>query len=155
MKVQLNQQCVINASEQFWEQMLATRLESMPDVGEFSVEAGHMFGMVALNGVWKGRIEVRMSGALAYQATAVMMMQPADSVGQADVLDATKEIANMLAGIIKSSLPRPCSMTVPESAVQPEEFRGPASLEDSMVVGFRHSSGDLLVRICEEECTQV
>jgi CheY-specific phosphatase CheX len=154
MKAQLNEQSVINANAQFWEQMLAMKLEAMSSVDEFCVGAGHMFGVVALNGVWKGRIEVRMTGALAYEATSAMMMQPVDTVNEADVLDATKEIANMLAGTIKSSLPRPCSMTVPESAIQLEGFCGPTSREDSLVVGFRHPAGDLVVRIWEQECTQ-
>jgi CheY-specific phosphatase CheX len=154
MKAQLDEQSVIKANAQFWEQMLAMKLETMASVDELCVGAGHMFGAVALNGVWKGRIEVRMTGALAYEATSAMMMQPLDTVGEADVLDATKEIANMIAGTIKSSLPRPCNMTVPESALRPESFCGPASLEDSLVVGFRHTTGDLLVRIWEQECTQ-
>ena len=74
-------------------------------------------------GVWKGRIEVRMTQGLAYQATATMMMQPLESVLEFDALDATKEIANIIAGTIKSSLPRPCTMTVPTSAVDRDGFR--------------------------------
>jgi CheY-specific phosphatase CheX len=119
------------------------------------VGAGHMSGSVDLNGVWKGRIEVRMADGLAYEATAAMMMQALDTVVEADALDATKEIANMIGGTIKSSLPRPCSMTIPESAVEPEGFCNPAWSEDSLVVAFRHAAGDLMVRIWEQECTQV
>ncbi len=98
---------------------------SLPATGEFCVGAGHVLGSVNLGGVWKGRIEVRMAEGLAYQATAAMMMQPLETVAEADALDATKEIANMIAGTIKSSLPRPCTMTVPESAVEAEGFCGP------------------------------
>jgi hypothetical protein len=58
----------------------------------------------------------------------------------------------MIAGTIKSSLPRPCTMTVPESAVEAEGFCGPQSTEDTLVVVFRHASGDLMVRIWEQEC---
>jgi CheY-specific phosphatase CheX len=93
-----------------------------------------------------------MAEGLAYQATAAMMMQAVETVGEADTLDATKEIANMIAGTIKSSLPRPCTMTVPESAVEAEGFCGPQSTEDTLVVVFRHASGDLMVRIWEQEC---
>jgi hypothetical protein len=81
-----------------------------------------------------------------------MMMQPLDTVGEADTLDATKEIANMIAGTIKSSLPRPCTMTVPESAVEAESFTGSAPTDDTLVVAFRHASGDLMVRVWEQEC---
>ncbi len=152
MKALVDEQCVIKANSQFWEQMLAMILDPVPLNGEFSVGAGHVLGSVNLGGVWKGRIEVRMAEGLAYQATAAMMMQPLESVGQADALDATKEIANMIAGTIKSSLPRPCTMTVPESAVEAESVTGPAQTDDSLVVLFRHASGDLVVRVWEEEC---
>jgi hypothetical protein len=58
----------------------------------------------------------------------------------------------MIAGVIKSSLPQPCSMTVPESAVISECFCGEARREGTLVVAFRHAAGDLIVRIWEWEC---
>ena len=58
----------------------------------------------------------------------------------------------MIAGIIKSSLPRPCTMNVPESIVESKCFCGPAQTEDSLIVAFRHASGDLMVRVWEQEC---
>jgi CheY-specific phosphatase CheX len=137
MRAQVDQECVIKANSQFWEQMLAVTLDSMLTPEEFCVEAGHMLGSVNLSGKWKGRIEVRMAGGLAYEATAAMMMQPVDAVAEADALNATKEIANMIAGTIKSSLPRPCAMAAPESAIESEQFRGPLRMEDSLIVAFR------------------
>lgn len=150
MRAQLDEQCVIKANSQFWEQMLAMTLDNVPAPGEIQVDAGHLLGSVHLGGVWSGRIEVRLTEGLAYQATAAMMMQPVETVGVADALDATKEIANMIAGTIKSSLPRPCTMTVPESAVEAERFSGPAQTDDTLSVAFRHPSGELTVRICEQ-----
>jgi CheY-specific phosphatase CheX len=152
MKALVDEQCVIKANSQFWEQMLAMILDPVPADGEFCVAPRHVLGSVNLAGVWKGRIEVRMTEALAYQATAAMMMQSLETVAEADALDATKEIANMIAGTIKSSLPRPCTMTVPESAVEANGFCSPAQTEDSLMVVFRHESGDLMVRVWEEEC---
>jgi CheY-specific phosphatase CheX len=152
MKAQIDEQCVIKANSQFWGQMLAMSLDKMAAPAEFSVGAGHLLGSVTLGGVWKGRIEVRLAGGLAYLATAAMLMQPVETVGEADALDAAKEIANMIAGVIKSSLPRPCTMTIPESAVEAEGFCCPAQTEDSLAVAFRHSSGDLMVRVWEREC---
>lgn len=152
MRAQLDQQNVIKANAQFWEQMLAMTLNPMAMPGEFCVSAGHLLGWVALEGVWKGRIEVRMGEGLAYQATAAMLMQSLENVAEADALDATKEIANMIAGVIKSSLPRPCTMTVPESAVEAAGFCSMPQTEDSLVVAFRHESGDLMVRVWEQEC---
>ncbi|MGA2167698.1 MAG: chemotaxis protein CheX [Terracidiphilus sp.] len=154
MRAQLDQQNVIKANAQFWEQMLAMTLEPTLTPEQFSVSAGHLFGCVTLTGMWKGRIEVRMAGSLAYEATAAMMMQPVETVGESDALDAIKEIANMIAGMIKSSLPRPCAMTVPESAVEREGYRGQPQMENSVVVAFRHAAGDLMVGMWKQECGQ-
>ena len=73
MKAQLDELSVIKANAQFWEQMLAMKLETMPVAGEFCLKAGHISGVVVLEGVWQGRIEVRLAGGLAYEATAAMM----------------------------------------------------------------------------------
>jgi CheY-specific phosphatase CheX len=152
MRAQIDEQCVIKANAQFWEQMLAMTLNPMAMPGEFCVSAGHLLGCVTLQGVWKGRIEVRMGEGLAYQATAAMLMQPLETVGESDVLDAAKEIANMIAGVIKSSLPQPCTMTVPESVVEAEGFCSATQTEDSLTVAFRHESGEMMVRVWEQEC---
>ena len=154
MWAQLDAQCVIRANAQFWDQMLAMTLEPMSSPSGFRSGSGHMIGSVDLTGVWKGRIEIRMAGALAYEATAAMMMQALNTVGEADALDATKEIANMIAGTIKSSLPRPCTMTVPDSGVERERFSVPGPADDSLMVAFRHASGELMVRVWEHECTE-
>ena len=153
MQVRVTEDNIQNASAQFWEQMLAMRLEPIcsadsakPVLGSAEPQAEssqircigprHVVGSCDLEGVWVGRIEVRLSQGLAIEATAAMLMQPAGSVLECDTLDATKEIANMIAGTIKSSLPRPCSMTVPESAVEQEGFSSPAWAEDSLVAKF-------------------
>jgi CheY-specific phosphatase CheX len=152
MRARLDEQCVIEANSQFWEQMLVMTLDSMLIAEQFCVGAGHILGSVNLSGAWKGRIEVRMARGLAFEATAAMMMQPIDTVVEADALDAVKEIANMIAGAIKSSLPRPCSMAVPESVVETERFCSQPRTEDSLSVAFRHAAGDLMVHIWEQEC---
>lgn len=112
--------------------------------GEYCVGAGHIVRSVSLSGKWKGLVEVRIAGGLTYEATAAMMMQPVDTVGEADALDATKEIANMIAGTIKSSLPQPCAMAVPESSVESEGFCAQPRTEDSLVGGLppRHRGPD-------------
>jgi CheY-specific phosphatase CheX len=149
MQAQLDEQSVISANAQFWEQMLAFKLEPVPMAEVFCVGTRHLLGSVELSGMWKGRIEVRIDEGLALSATAAMLMQPIGTVVQADTLDATKEIANMIAGVIKSALPRPCTMTVPESQVEPDGCCQPQRTKDTLAVGFRHADGDLMVRVSE------
>ncbi len=154
MRARVNQECIVNANSQVWEQMLAMTMHTLPLAEELCLDPGHMLGSVDLSGQWKGRIEVRMAGGLAYEATAAMLMQPLDTVGEADALDAAREIANMIAGMIKSSLPRPCAMAVPQSVVESEGFRGRPQTEDTLMVAFRHAAGDLMVCVRERECQQ-
>ncbi len=151
MRAELDEGCVIKASTQFWSQMLAMTLAPKPFPDTFCVAAGHLLASVDLAGVWKGRIEVRMNESLAYEATAAMMMATPDTVSEEDVLDAVKEIANIIGGVIKASLPRPCTMTVPSSAVSGETFCSRKKTEDSMVVAFQHEAGELMVRVWEQE----
>ena len=67
-----------------------------------------------------------------------MLMQPPETVAEADRLDAIKEIANMIAGVIKSSLPRPCAMSVPEAVLKPEKFCSAMRNMYSVAVAFHH-----------------
>jgi CheY-specific phosphatase CheX len=154
MHVQLDEESVIKANSQFWEQMLAMTLDRAPISEKFCVGAGHLSSSVSLFGNWKGRVELRMTCALAYEATAEMLMQPRESLVEADVLDAAKEIANMIGGVLKSSLPRPCSMTVPESAVELEGYCERPRTEDTLMVAFKHPAGDLMVCVWEQECRE-
>jgi CheY-specific phosphatase CheX len=153
MRARVDFECVVKANAQFWEQMLTMTLEAVPAAEEFCLGSGHMLGSVGLTGVWNGRIEVRLAGGLAYAATAAMMMQAVDTVGESDALDATKEIANMIAGAIKSSLPRPCSMTVPEASVERDGFCASAATAESLEVVFQHAAGEMMVRVVELECS--
>jgi hypothetical protein len=149
---QVDEACVIKANSQFWEQMLAMNVGARLLPQESCLAVGHLAGSVTLNGNWNGRIELRMSSELAYLATSAMMMQPLETVAEVDALDAVREIVNMIAGTIKSSLPRPCSMTVPESSVALETWCGGPGTQDSLVVAFRHDAGDLMVRVWEQSC---
>jgi len=150
----VTEESIQKANALFWEQMLAMRLSPIDRVP--GVESGlrciglrHVMGSCTLNGVWSGRIEVRLSRGLALEATSAMLMQPAESVADGDTLDATREIANMIAGTLKSALPRPCTMTVPSAEIENEDFCVLPRTDDSVTVFFVHQSGELMVRVWE------
>ena len=147
MAIELDESSIIKANFQFWDQMLAMKLDPLPSPVEFCLDSGHALGTVSLSGAWNGSVEVRMEEGLAYLATAAMLMQPVEGVVEADALDATKEIANMIGGVIKSSLPRPCVMTVPEAAIKLEQFCGQLRSEHSVAVIFHHAAGTMMVRV--------
>jgi CheY-specific phosphatase CheX len=171
MQVRVTEDSIQNASAQFWEQMLAMRLEPVSSIdltdpvretAESHAESSqircigpqHVVGSCDLAGVWVGRIEVRLSRGLAIEATAAMLMQSIESVEACDTIDATKEIANMIAGTIKSALPRPCTMTVPSANVEIGDFCIPQRTRDSVTVFFQHAAGELMIRVWQEPLSQ-
>ena len=147
MQNEVDESSIIKANSQFWEQMLAMKLDPMVSPDQFCLGPGHMLGTVGLSGAWTGHIDVRLDERLTQQATAAMLMQPLETVVEADALDAAKEIANMIAGAIKSSLPRPCAMTVPVSAVESESYCGQMRNKYSVAVAFHHDAGDIMVSV--------
>jgi chemotaxis protein CheX len=149
---QLSEESLVKANAQFWEQMLNMSLDRIPSNENFCVGKGHLRASVSLSGMWKGRIEVRFARGLAAAATAAMTMQPADAVSEADMLDAIREIANMIGGVLKSSLPRPCMMALPESGVAEEGLCVHPESGDALAVAFRHEAGGLMVRVWEDAC---
>ncbi len=147
MQIEVDESSIIKANSQFWEQMLAMKLDPMSTPDEFCLGSGHVLGSVNLSGAWNGCIEIRMDEGLSHHATAAMLMQPLAAVGEADALDAAKEITNMIAGVIKSSLPRPCAMTVPEAQVARERYCGAMRNRHSVAVAFRHDAGEIMVSV--------
>jgi CheY-specific phosphatase CheX len=153
MPVTVTEENICNANALFWEQMLAMRVEPIQKTTEAEVRcigAEHIVGSCDLSGVWIGRIEVRLSHGLAMHATSAMLMQPVESVQPNDALDAIREIANMIAGTIKSTLPRPCTMTVPSAEVEPADFCILPRTNDSVTVFFHHAAGELMVRVRQQ-----
>jgi CheY-specific phosphatase CheX len=151
MKSAVTEESICKAAALFWEQMLAMPLH-IEDTRTSSsqgrcIGTQHLLGSCDLSGAWIGRIEVRISQSLAKEATAAMLMQTQDSIQPCDILDATREIANMIAGTLKSALPRPCTMSIPSAGFEAQDFCIPFKTLDSVTVFFRHASGELLIRV--------
>ena len=133
------------ANSQFWGQMVGVEMQRVAPSAW--LDAIQVTGRCHLSGAWTGRVEVRMTHGLAKMATCAMLAVPEDSVQREDMIDAVKEIANMIAGTLKSTLPRPCAMTVPEAAVETKATyqEEPATCSAE----FLHQQGRLIVRMVE------
>jgi CheY-specific phosphatase CheX len=151
MRAQINEHHVIEATARFWDQMLGMTLVPEPILQKFCAGHKHLLGRIDLKGAWRGRVEIRMAEDLARAATAAMLMQPIETVADADMMDAISEVANMIAGVIKSSLPQPCEMSLPQSAVEACNFCGVEPSGNAIDVAFRHTDGKMVVRVWEDE----
>lgn len=147
MKLELKH--VVDANNVLWQQM--PELVLRPTEISEGVHPGSalMSGSVVIEGVWTGCIEVWLEKEFAYVATSAMMMQPLPTVSEADVIDAVKEIANIVGGLLKSTLPRPTSMKVPEFTNVADALYKDCDAKVCLTVAFRHASGMMLVRVRE------
>lgn len=150
MHAAITEESIAKANALFWEQMLAIRMTHLSGAldgqhAAHSIGKEHVMGRCDISGEWNGWIEVRLSDKLARTATSAMLMQPIDAIDATDVFDAVKEITNMIAGTIKSALPRPCSMTVPTAVTEIKDFYPPSDGGACVCALFQHSDGKLLV----------
>ncbi|MGA2754569.1 MAG: hypothetical protein ABSE53_12465 [Terracidiphilus sp.] len=51
MRAELDEASLVKANAQFWEPMIAMRLEPVAGTEEFCVGPGHLIGSVSLNGM--------------------------------------------------------------------------------------------------------
>lgn len=69
---------------------------------------------VDISGGWEGKILLEGSPNFARRAAAVMFDMPSEDVSLNEMIDAVAELANMVGGNLKSILPGPSTLSLPE-----------------------------------------
>lgn len=67
---------------------------------------------VAVSGAWSGRIVIELSDAAARDVAALML--DVGAATDAEMRDAIGELANIVGGNVKSLMPEPSALTLPE-----------------------------------------
>ncbi|MFI2753234.1 chemotaxis protein CheX [Cellulomonas sp. P22] len=107
--------------------VFATMVDGTPGtVGEWSgVFPGFTDPLVAwvdLHGAWSGQVAVETSTSTAHELTrALLGMADDEPVGEADLVDAFGEVANVVGGNVKSLLPVAGTLGLPRVAVRPPD----------------------------------
>ena len=86
---------------------------SDPPVPLASTEYIHWSGCIALSGQWRGAVTVSYPEPLARLATSAMFAMEAAEVTDAEIQDATGEIANLIGGQTKQVLGDACFLGLP------------------------------------------
>jgi chemotaxis protein CheX len=68
---------------------------------------------VSITGSWHGHIVLTCSAETARHAAAALLMMEVAEVAGSDVVDAMGELANIIGGNLKSTLPALCSISLP------------------------------------------
>jgi hypothetical protein len=70
-------------------------------------------GMVHISGGWAGTVVLRLTAALGNRAASAVLGLEGEDPPPEDIRDVTGEIANVLGGKLKATLPGPCQLSLP------------------------------------------
>jgi chemotaxis protein CheX len=82
---------------------------------------------VAITGAWKGHVAIRCSYATAQAMTVLMLDLDQPWAAPDDVVDGVGEIANILAGNLKSLVPQPSLSALPQVVIGEAEVLWPGA----------------------------
>jgi len=145
---------VIDATCEIFETMLMTRVtpgDPLPNRSDVFV--GGISGMVGMAGGYRGLLAIHCSDQVAMAITGTFLGIEVDTVDD-DVKDAIGEMANMLAGSVKSSLSengKDIKLSIP-SAVGGEEYTFEChAAADQVLMPFKMPDGEFLVELQLQE----
>ena len=102
-----------------------------------------------VTGGWEGTIFLQCDHALLRELAVRLFHLDAEVLASEDLADALSEIANIIVGNLKSTLPANCNHSLPEVT------RGPTSLDDTLELKrcwFTTHHGNLLLAIAPAVC---
>ncbi|MEM6732253.1 MAG: chemotaxis protein CheX [Myxococcota bacterium] len=107
---------------EIWATVLNRNAEDLVEHPSFDGERYHC--EVRIDGAWRGAVWLSAPQALALRSAAEMFSLPEEELTPDDIRDALGELANMVGGNLKSTLPEPCSLSIPSVQLAPQEIRG-------------------------------
>lgn len=104
-------------TEQVWSAYLDPDGENPLMLDADPVDADEVNATVSVSGAWTGHVLLGCTSEAAKQVAAAMFGMLADEVSLDEVGDALGEVANVLGGNIKSLLPQPSTLSLPQVSV--------------------------------------
>ena len=102
------------ALEQISQMVLSTMLQIETVRGDVATDAADVVASIGIHGGCNGELQLEFSPGLAKAAAAAMFhLDPAHVIDE-DVRDMATELANMIGGNLKSLLPGPSKLSLPE-----------------------------------------
>ncbi len=142
-------QHLADVTQEVFQSMLSLEVSSGESLEKISnTHSNTVSGMVGMTGLFKGALAIHASIEVAKKITGQMLFDEVDEVNE-DVLDAMGEMANMLAGNMKTALSnngKDIELSIP-SAVSGEKYS--LDIKDSgehLVVPFTSDIGSFEVQ---------
>jgi chemotaxis protein CheX len=71
-------------------------------------------GTVSVSGAWNGTIQIELPTGVDRVMAAAMFQMEDDEVGDEEIVDSVGELANMIGGMVKSMMPEPSRLSLPQ-----------------------------------------
>lgn len=104
---------ILGILHELWASYLGAEGELLPRLGAVEPGTELITASVSVAGAWIGHIVVETSAAAASSIAAAMLALQPEELTDADVTDAMGEIANVVGGNVKSSVPDPSTLSLP------------------------------------------
>lgn len=110
--MQIDENQVLNITQDIWNETLALHVDAATDVAMPDVD-NRLTGVIHIAGQWTGSVILEISKTFARRTASIIFACPENAPTAADMQDAVAEITNMLGGQIKSLLPGPSFLSLP------------------------------------------
>jgi chemotaxis protein CheX len=104
---------IVVIAQDVWASFLELPLEPVPFHHDVAPGTPSMTGLVRVFDAWSGAVVLECAPAVG-RAVAAAMFASGDATSDAEVVDALGELTNMIGGNIKSLLPAPSRLSLPE-----------------------------------------
>lgn len=115
--MQYLEQEIFEITEMTWQAMLGLDIQACSLPSKIDLAEEFLTGRVEISGAWNGLVVLHGSWQLANSAACVIFGTGRSEVTAQDRSDAIYELANVIAGNIKSLLPGPCQLALPQVLV--------------------------------------
>lgn len=95
-----------------WESVLQLQLVS-PSAPPPGSDPTALTAAISFTGAWNGHVTMTLGESLSRRIAGSMLEVEPEQLEKEDVLDALREVINMLGGNIKALLPPPCQLSLP------------------------------------------
>lgn len=102
--------------------------------------------MVHITGERPITVQLVFDPALAERSTAAMFQMPVEELDEASIADALGELANMIGGSVKATLPPPCQLSLPSVTVGTQTTQIPGAFRASSL-GFTNGVDTIVVNL--------
>ena len=104
---------IFEITETTWSAMMGLDILPNATYPEPSGDENILIGQVNISGGWDGQVRLHATAALGRATSAKMFAMTPETVQAQDQIDAIYELTNIIAGNIKSLLPKPCRLSLP------------------------------------------